>query len=96
MDIWNIQIVRNKIFPTNLKLADICPIFKKDHATLVKNYGLVIVLPVVSKIFERTMHKQTTIYIEEYLSPFLCGFRKGFNIQHALMALIENWKQSLE
>ena len=96
MDIWNIQIVRNKIFPTNLKLADISPIFKKDDATLVKNYRPVSVLPVVSKIFERIMYKQITIYIEKYLSPFLCGFRKGFNTQHALMALIEKWKQSLD
>ena len=79
MDIWNIQIVRNKIFPTNLKLADISPIFKKDDATLVKNYRPVSVLPVVSKMFERIMHKQITIYIEKYLSPFLCGIRKGFN-----------------
>ena len=47
MDIWNIQIVRNKIFPTNLKLADIRPIYKKDDATLVKNYRPVSVLPVV-------------------------------------------------
>ena len=96
MDIWNIQIVRNKIFPTNLKLADIRPIYKKDDATLVKNYRPVSVLPVVSKIFERIMHKQITVYIEEYLSTFLCGFRKGFNTQHALMALIEKWKQSLD
>ena len=96
MDIWNIQIVRNKIFPTNLKLADISPIFKKDDATLVKNYRPVSVLPVVSKIFERIMHKQITVYIEKYLSPFLYGFRKGFNTQHALMALIEKWKQSLD
>ena len=36
------------------------------------------------------------IYIEKYFTPFLCGFRKGFNTQHALMALIEKWKQSLD
>ena len=42
------------------------------------------------------MHKQITIYIEKYLSLFLCGFRKGFNTHHALMALIEKWKQSLD
>ena len=56
-----------KIFPTNLKLADISPIFKKYDTTLVKNYRPVIVLPVVSKIFERIMHKQITVYIGEYL-----------------------------
>ena len=44
MDIWNIQTVRNKIFPTNLKLADISPIILENDATLVKNYIPVSVL----------------------------------------------------
>ena len=35
------------------------------------------------------------IYIENYLSPFLCGYRKGFNTQKALLRLIEKWKISL-
>ena len=30
------------------------------------------------------------------MSPYLCGFRKGFSTQHALLALIENWKTSLD
>ena len=78
-----------------MKLADITPIFKKDDATLAKNYRPVSVLPVVSKIFERIMQKQITVYIEEHLSPYLCGFRKGFNTQYPL-SLIEKWKMSLD
>ena len=30
------------------------------------------------------------------MSPYLCGFRKGFSTQHALIALIEKWKSSLD
>ena len=30
------------------------------------------------------------------MSHYLCGFRKGFSTQHALLALIENWKTSLD
>ena len=33
LDIWNIKIVKNKVFPPNLKLADITPIFKKDDVS---------------------------------------------------------------
>ena len=51
MKIWNNEIVRNKIFPKNLKVADITPIFKKEDSTLAKNYRPVSVLPVISKIF---------------------------------------------
>ena len=31
-----------------------------------------------------------------HLSPYLCGFRKGFNTQQALLSLIENWKKILD
>ena len=31
-----------------------------------------------------------------YLSPYLCGYRKGFNTQHALLSLIEKWRISLD
>ena len=31
-----------------------------------------------------------------YLSPFLCGYRKGYNTQTALLSLIEKWKDTLD
>ena len=96
MHIWNTDIIKNNIFPTNLKVADINPIFKKEDSTLVTNYRPISVLPVVSKIFERIMQKQIAAYMEEHLSQYLCGYRKGFNAQHALIALIEKWKESLD
>ena len=30
------------------------------------------------------------------MSPYLCGYRKGFNSQHALISLIERWRKSLD
>ena len=30
--------------------------------------------------------------MNKYLSPYLCGYRKGFSVQTALSFLIENWK----
>lgn len=94
MNIWNEEVIKNKIFPHKLKLADISPIFKKLQNTLVVRP--VSVLPVVSKIFERIMDKQTDSYIKQFLSPFLCGYRKGYNCQYALLAMIEKWKMSLD
>ena len=32
----------------------------------------------------------------DYLSDFLCGYRKGYRTQHALIKLIESWRQSLD
>ena len=49
------ESLNNCSFPDELKLADITPIFKKEDATLEKNYRPVSVLPVVSKILERLL-----------------------------------------
>ena len=80
----------------NLKLADVSAVFKKDDATNVKNYRPVSVLPVVSKVFERILQNQLLEHFEPILSPHMCGYRKGFSAQHALIALIEKWKECLD
>ena len=96
LKIWNDEILENQSFPDELKLADITPIFKKEDATLPKNYRPVSVLPSVSKVFERIMQKQLLQYIETFLSPYMCGYRKGFSAQMALISLLEKWKTALD
>ena len=88
--------IRDGYFPKELKLADVTPVYKKDDATSVKNYRPVSVLPVVSKIYERLIQRQVITHIDRYLSNFLCGYRKGYNTQHALISLIEKWKSTLD
>ena len=68
-------------------------LLNKDDPTNAKNYKPVSVLPGVSKFFEKLMHKQTRFYIDQFLSPYMCGYRKGFSTQHALLPLIEKWKK---
>ena len=61
-----------------------------------ENYKPVSVFPVLSKVFERLMQKQINSFITDYLSDFLCGYRQRFSTQHALIKLIESWRQSLD
>ena len=42
------------------------------------------------------MQKQIVDYMKKFLSPYLCGYRKNFNKQQALLASIENWKKILD
>ena len=56
----------------------------------------VSVLPIISKVFEILMQNQINLHINSFLSPYLCGYRKGFNSQHALISLIEKWRKSLD
>ena len=42
------------------------------------------------------MQIQIIDYINHYLSPLLCGYRKGFGTQSAWFYLIEKWKFMLD
>ena len=79
-------------FPNELKLANITPIHKCGEKIYQKNNTPVNILPVLSKIYERVMQQQINSFIENCLSPFMCGYRKGYNPQHVLITLIEKWK----
>ena len=46
------------IFPDQLKLAKVVPIFKSGDVHLCNNYRPISVLPVFSKVFERIIHKR--------------------------------------
>ena len=70
--------------------------FKKKDETFVDNNRPVSVLPTVSKIFEWIMQTQISDYIGNFLSTFLCGYRKGFCTQYALLTLIGRWKFCLD
>ena len=88
--------ISNNTFDEGMKNADLTPVHKKDKDTDEKTYRPVSGLPAGSKIFERIMHKQIGGYIEKFLSPFLCGYRKNYSSQHALLALIEKWRIILD
>ena len=52
------QSITRGIFPDQLKIAKVVPIFKKDDQAQIKNYRPISVLPVMSKMFENAMHTQ--------------------------------------
>ena len=76
-------------YPGSLKYADITPIFKKDDKTDNINYRHIIIYPNLSKIYEQFMQNQMYPYPNQIFSKHECGFKKGYNAQHCLMAMIE-------
>ena len=90
------RCIQNSTFPNALKEADVTPIHKKGDRTQTENYRPVSILPTNSKIYERNMYDQIYSHIEKYLSPYLCGFRKGYSTQHCLAAMIESWKKAID
>ena len=90
------QSVANFIFPSSLKNADITPVFKKGDRNLKDNYRPVSILSNISKTFERCMFQQISKFMEPLLSKYQCGFRKGYNTQYCLLAMLEKWKSSVD
>ena len=46
--------------------------------------------------FAHVPYNQIYAYIDKYISPYLCGFRKGFSTQHCLVVRLERWKKALD
>ena len=68
----------------------------KDDATCVENYRPIVILPTVSKVFEKLMAEQLTPFLEAHFSKLLCGFRKAHSTQHALLRLLNRWQKALD
>ena len=84
------------IFPSSMKLANITRVFKKDDTTDKSNYRPISILPNLSKIFEKCIYNQLSIFFDKVLFKYQCGFRKSFSAQHCLLKLLEQWKESLD
>ena len=61
----------NNKFTDTLELAEVKVTFKKVDPTKSRSYRPVIVLPTVSKMFERRMHRQMYIFVERFLSIYM-------------------------
>jgi hypothetical protein len=88
--------IKESHFPSDLKYANITPLFKKEDTTNKENYRPISILPSISKVFERIILQQITFYVNDILSPYLCGFRKGYSAHHALLRLFDKLNKSLD
>ena len=77
------------IFPTNLKTADVIPIFKKDDHTSCNNYRPISLLSNTSKIIERLIHSRLMTFLNanEILYKRHFRFRHNHSITQALSAI---------
>ena len=71
-------------------------IVSDDKQVSERNYRPVSILSALSKIFERLMSYQINDYMNNKLSIFLCGFRKGMSAQNCLLFFIEKMRKCLD
>ena len=89
------ECIKQNKFSNELKIADITPILNKEDPLDKTNYRLLSILPTVSKIFERILFSQLQRFSNKFLSPLLCGFRKGYSTQYALKNVLQKWQKCL-
>ena len=79
-----------------MKLEDKIPVFKKDDRNLKSNYRPISILSNLSKVFEKIIHDQISVFFLDVLSKYQCGFRKSISTHHCLIVMTEKWRKSLD
>ena len=83
--------LKQGIFPNDLKIAKVIPLYKKDEDDIVSNYRPVSILPCFSKILERIMYNRLYDHLIQnnllYHKQF--GFQRGHSTEHAVVDLVD-------
>lgn len=86
------------IFPSNLKLALVKPVFKAGDASKFENYRPVSLLPSFSKIFESVVCKRLVEFLtsNNVITESQHGYQRGKSTQTAVFQFINGVLEALE
>ena len=84
--------------PNVEKIAKVTPIFKNGTKSSLDNYRPISILPVFSKLLERTVHRQLYSYLEEnnFLTDRQFGFRKSRNTSQAIAHITDFIRSAMD
>ena len=88
--------IESGTFPSDMKRADVLPIYKKSDSLKKNNYRPVSVLSSFSKILEGVLNDQLYSFFSDILHSLLCAFRQNYSCESLLMKVIEDWKLALD
>ena len=86
------------IFPNQLKIARVKPLFKKGEKTQINNYRPISLLSGFSKVIEKVFYRRLLSYIKQtdILSDTQYGFRKNKSTETALFTFVNNILKNLD
>ena len=86
------------LFPDELKVARVVPLYKAGDPKNISNYRHVSLLNSISKIFERSFYNQLNKYItsENILYDHQYGFRPNHSTNYALLTLTNKITEALD
>ena len=68
------QCISKSMFPPDLKLADVTPVYKNKSKNSKDNYRPVSILSNISIIYERCLYNQMQVFFDSILSKYQWGF----------------------
>ena len=79
------------VFPTQLKMANVVPLYKCDDPMMFNHYRPVSLLCTLSKVFEKIMYNRLINFLDKFaiLYEYQFGFRRKRSTQMALISLID-------
>ena len=93
------RMITSGIFPNALKISKVIPLYKKGDELLLSNYRSIALLPSISKIFEKAILTQLTLYLEDnqMIHPHQYGFRKRHSTEYAALHITDyiNYKMDV-
>ena len=86
------------IFPKEMKIAKVIPLYKNDNNMMVNNYRPISILPVFSKLLERLMYNRLISFINQHklLNKFQFGFRSQHSTKIALIYLVHKIAKAID
>ena len=92
------QSLSTGIFPAQLKIAKIIPLFKKNDDDDMNNYRPISLLPVFSKIFEKVVQNQLYDYLNnnQLLFESQHSFRKNYSTESTVIELVDYLKMHID
>ena len=95
--ILNLSLENGEV-PYDFKIAKITPLFKSGSTKELGNYRPISVLPIMSKILEKIVHKQLIDYLEKnhMLSNSQFGFRPGRSTEQAVTSLTDHIRKEMD
>ena len=90
--------INTGVFPSWWKIAKVTPVCKSGCVKEIENYRPVSILPVVSKVMEKEVHKQFSVYPKEnkLISDLQFGFRKNISTELAAITLVEEIRRNVD
>ena len=90
--------LRSGLFPNDWKIARVIPLYKSGPSDRLENYRPISVLPIMSKVIEKVVHKRLVDYLEEHhmLADQQFGFHRKRSTELAVTLFTDDVRKYVD